>query len=128
MHKKTITIIAAIMSFSAQAEWSLIGSGRDGVKTYVDFSTIKKTRSGYRAWSIKDYSKSPFKDGVRSVKSLEEYDCSEERYRYLKDIGYLGNMGHGNVKGTYDEVGDWIYIAPESIGEDKLKQICGKSR
>jgi hypothetical protein len=129
MHRKTITLIAAVISFSAQAEWSYVGTSSNGSLTaYMDFSTLRKTANGYRVWDLHDYKAPPKMTGALSMSGLNEYDCKQERSRILQETHYSGPMGRGEVLRTISGPSDWSYVIPGSVGESSMEIVCGRKR
>lgn len=123
MQTKTIAALAMVLSFSAQAEWERIGKSSDGITSYLDYATIKKTRNGYRAWTLYDQSTRD-KYGDLSAVMLDEYDCKEERTRILQFRSFYGHMGTEGIHSVQDATGQWSYPMPETTGETLLKAVC----
>jgi hypothetical protein len=66
-------------------DWFLINEWGDGSRTYVDRNSIESVGVNRRAW-VKYYMEPPGKDkltqkDVREMLVLEEYDCSQKRFR-----------------------------------------------
>lgn len=123
MHKKIITAAAFALSFSVQAEWSLVGENEDVDKHYIDFSTIKKTDHGYRAWLLVELTANKA-EGVRSYNSVWEYNCDEDTYRILRMSSFSGQMGRGKLVRSFRRPTEWDYAAPGSIGKIQLEAVC----
>ena len=121
MHKKTITALAiSLIATTAQAEWSYLTSG-DTDRFYIDYSTIKKTRHGVRAWMMQEYMGGR---AILSSRDLVEFDCKEERSRILSTTKFAGPMATGALVVSYSGSGPWDYAAPGTVGEAKLQAVC----
>jgi hypothetical protein len=123
MRNKLITglLLAVLVSTVAQAEWSYVTEN-----IYLDYSTIKKTKNGYRAWRLSDYTK--VNELGASAKILYEYNCIEERSRILQMHTYSGHMGKGRIVVTDDLIEKWEYVIPGSVGEFILKMVCNRAK
>ena len=124
MHKKTITVLAiSLIATAAQAEWRFLTPAGD-TDLYIDYSTIKKTRHGVRAWFVLDHA-SPGNIGQLSDRVLGEYDCKEERFRFLSTSGFAGHMATSDVLLSDDSPSEWTFIPPGTSGMTRaLKAVC----
>jgi hypothetical protein len=68
----------------------------------------------------------PNRDIGKSFKTLEEYDCKEEKSRRLQLIFYPESMGGGLAVSNNSEHGKWEAIIPDTVGEFMWKIACGK--
>ncbi len=126
-------ILISILTFtsvSAIAKWTFIGYGMGGeMSVYVDLSSIRKTNSGTRMWYIGDF-KTPVEVVVDkgksflSVRNLKEFDCEQNRTRYLSTMNFRGNMARGDAIFRNDEISQWFYVAPDSVDEALWKVVC----
>ena len=55
--------------------------------------------------------------------SFPEKDCKKFKTRFLKDMYFEEHMGMGKSK-TLNEVGEWITIQKNSVGEYLNNFIC----
>lgn len=126
---KTIFLsILLVVSASVQAAWTkLPGEGSD-MDLYIDYSTVKSRNGLVRAWFVYDFHKPqydglvPFWSGTR----LDEFDCKEERMRNFSVLTYSERMGHGRLVRSYNfEKPEWLYIAPNTIGQNQMIFLCG---
>jgi hypothetical protein len=69
-------------SAPAQAEWKRISKTDDGVH-YIDPTTVLKDGQFRKVSQVFDLNTGGLFDGGRSRRFLIEYDCKEERFRYL---------------------------------------------
>jgi hypothetical protein len=104
------------------ADWVLVSTGVEGHKTFVDRQSIRTTPSGYkRAWTDRFYPEID-KFGDNRVTVYKEFDCIQNRNRNLNAIYYSGER----VTTTDTTVSEWVYVAPETIGETLQKFVCRK--
>jgi len=119
MKKLLLTLMLAVVSSSAIAEWVKVGTSDDKTTTiYADPSTIRK--SGNYSTAQEGGSK-PY----MSVRIQNEYNCKEETDRQIYATTFSGNMAGGhtiNMQGGRN----WEPIAPRTFGETLWKFACGK--
>ncbi len=65
-------------------------------------------------------------DGAMSCRSLFEYDCSEGKTRIVSSSGYEKAMGKGRLINTDNELGDWLKVPPDTVGDSIRKVACTK--
>jgi hypothetical protein len=123
---RVIAVFLLLTTFGVQAEWELFSQGTDGTKHYLDFSTIKKTANGYRVWDLVEYPKP--RNGIWSMRGLDEFDCAEERYRSLQVDNFSGPMGRGERISGLTIPDQWTYIPPGSVAAGKLSYICSQAK
>ena len=131
MKKTTIALMLGLaLASPVQAEWVKLAEVEYAGVVYFEPGTIKKTRSGYvRVWKLYDL-KTPQKSSVgvySSMKTLEEYDCDEERFRSLTLFTYSQGMGNGELvssEGNGDDKPAWGYAPPQSIAAAELSVFC----
>ena len=61
------------------------------------------------------------------MKSLDEYDCDEERRRALALTFYSQGMGKGKIVSSEDFGNDkpaWSYVIPGSVAATALSMFC----
>ncbi len=63
---------------------------------------------------------------VLSRQAQGEYDCIEQRVRFLSQVEFAEAMGAGNVVSFRSNPGEWIPVPPGSIVENTWKFACGK--
>ncbi len=131
MKKLLLTLILAVVSSSAMAEW--VGVGRsveaEGVTLYANPTTIRKSGNMVKMWRLIDYKTAKDAAGKQymSTKRQDEYDCKEERLRIISLVAYSKNMGKGKVVGTADnKLYDWFPVTPDSLEEIIWEYACGK--
>jgi len=134
MKKLLLTLMLAVMSSSAMAEWVEIAEGAgvaeggNGTIVYVDPTTTRKSGTqAVKMWILFDHKKATKKppDPVWSEKSQYMFDCKEEKLKALYGVLYAENMGAGRITGKFEDQG-WAPIIPGSQGEIMWQYACGK--
>ena len=127
--KLLITVILALISTGAMAEWVGV-NGDENQALYVNVAVIRNAGDMVKIWSLLDYKTEQIaKIGEyeflsRSLKT--EYDCKEQKGRYLVETKYSGNMGHGKVVYNNDNIRQWFPVVPDSKDSILWKIACGK--
>ena len=126
MNKLLLTLVLAVMSSSAKAEWVEIGTTNKST-VYADPTTIRKSGNKVKMWALWDYSTAQ-EGGSKpymSVRIQNEYNCKEETDRQIYATTFSGNMAGGH---TINRQGgrNWEPVAPRTIGETLWKFACGK--
>lgn len=66
----------------------------------------------------------PASNGMRSVRSVEEFDCAEERYRIIEMTFHTGPMGTGKIVESVRPEIFWSYVPPSSSDGRIMERIC----
>ena len=100
MKKLLLTLMLAIVSSSAMAEWVEIGTS-DNYETiiYADPTTIRKSGNKVNMWVLHDFNSVEENTGVKflSQKTQVGYDCMEEQEKIFYYSWHSENMGRGDV-------------------------------
>ena len=130
MKKLLITLLLAVLSTSAMAGWTLIGSTEDKTSdNYIDKTTIRKRGNVAKMWNMHDFKSPQESAGGKSYlskKLLYEYDCVEIRYRSLVSTFFSGNIGKGGAVLNYQHDEEWTDAEPDSVGMGNWKAACKK--
>lgn len=121
--------LLVLSSGPACAEWVKVSdSDETGKIVYVDPTSIRRNSNLVRMWQFYDFKTVQTVGGVRflSAKEQWEFDCAEDRSRVLALKEYSGNMGSGTVVYTNSQVGKWLPVMPDSIGQTVWNVACGK--
>jgi hypothetical protein len=121
--------LLVLSSGPACAEWVKVSDSDEIGKTvYVDPTKIRRNSNLAKMWQFYDYKTVQTVGGVRflSAKEQWEFDCAEDRSRVLALKEYSGNMGSGTVVYTNSQVGKWLPVMPDSIGQTVWNVACGK--
>jgi hypothetical protein len=125
MKKKLLTLLASlVLTGPAWAEWVRVGQSEIGYK-YIDPATIRKDGNLVRVWSLTNL-KQRHKDGELSSRSRIEYDCKQERLKFLSMTEHSGPMASGTELRSAIGDGQWSDIPPGSLSETVLKIVCAK--
>ena len=127
MKKLLLTLLASLLvTGPAWAEWVRVAESDEHYK-YIDPATIRKDGNLVRVWEIND-SKQRGKDGEWSVRIRSEYDCKQERYKFLSISSHSGPMASGTTILTKDfgQPDYWRQIPPDTLVETILKIVCAK--
>lgn len=127
MKKLLIGLLLIATSTSAIAEWKYVTPSIDGdMNVYVDLQSILKTNYGYKMWVLYDYKtvKKLVDFKYRSFKTLNEYDCKNQKKRAFNMVWFTGNMGTGKISYFDSSVDDWTYFPPDSFDAINSKIAC----
>ena len=122
--KKLFLIGLMMLSGSAWAEWVMYGE-HDTATFYYDPATIRKDGNMRQVWVLLNWRKRD-KDNVMSHRLRYEYDCKQERYRFLAISEHSEPMAGGKVLSMQEEEKLWRAIAPDTPAEVTLKIVCAK--
>jgi len=142
MKKLLLTLMVAVVSSSAMAEWTKLDEA-DGCTRYIDLATISKTSNRLKVWENKvkmwflEDCKTPQiridgSSNVLSAKIQREFNCKDKQQRTLALRRFSGKMGSGMIQsnttplGSYTISGKWSPIAPGSYNEPLWKVACGE--
>ena len=125
--KLLLTLILAVVSNGAMAEWVEVSSSDDlGITVYADPSSIHKVDNILKMWFLSDYKKARGLRSARymSVVSQIECDCREEQVRPGHGSFYEGNMAQGRQVSTGLSSLNWRPVSPGSIYEHLMIFAC----
>jgi hypothetical protein len=122
--KKLFLVCLMMLAGSAWANWVMYDT-TDTNTFYYDPATIRKDGNMRQVWALLDWRKRD-KDGVMSHRLRYEYDCKQERYRFLGISVHTEPMAGGKVLHAEGGSNDWAEIAPETVIEKLLKIVCAK--
>ena len=126
MKKLILAILLTVISTSAMAEWTLVGSG-NGYDAYVNLSTIRRIGNKVKVWTLTDYKKiqKEIDEQAYLSSSIQQgLDCEAETHSFLYIMRYSDNMGGGKVISSEGMSGMDYPIPPDSIGEALWKIAC----
>ena len=126
--KKPIFVFALVCSIGmicsqVFAEWTLISTRSDGVKTYVDFKNMNISKNYLYVWDLRDEVK-PFDGKYLSSSILYQVDCTIPRSKTITYVWFKGNMGRKIAKQEDSVNKDWKYPAPTTLMFKVLKSAC----
>lgn len=121
---KTLLLALLLVTGSAWAEWVRVGES-DAIEQYIDPATIRKDGNLVRVWTIQNL-KQRHKNGELSLRVRYEYDCKQERLKFLSGTEHSGPMASGTELRSDIGSGQWNDIPPGTVGESVLKIVCAK--
>lgn len=124
----TVAVLTCLLPPAFSQNWLKVDE-RNGSTTYIDSLTIREDKKLPMFSMLTNYnSRSPF--GEMSSIAHTEFDCMENRYRWLKLIGFSEPMGRGKVtigetsSEQFGFVSDWHPIKAGSSFEPIVKTVC----
>ena len=120
---KTLLLISTlIFSAGSWAEWTLLGGGNDGTKTYVDFDKIHKIDGFAYYWSLTDFLEPDYE--LLSVKMYAAADC--EAFRFMPVSLLVYKLPMAEEEAILRSIPDpkWNYAQPGSVREVTLEAVC----
>ena len=97
--KKLFLVCLMMLAGSAWAEWVMYSKDEEDGTFYLDPATIRKDGNMRRVWELTDLRKRG-RSGEMSRRMRMEYDCKQERNRFLGISGHSGSMAGGTVLST----------------------------
>jgi hypothetical protein len=128
-----LLMLVAACSSPVATEWITVKDTTptgDGFVTYAAPSTIRKTSTTVRMWSMID--SKVIQGAALDRPHLSwidewEYDCQGKTLRPIGFKEYSGKMGSGeNVFSITTPGSQWITLNPGSVSETLWKMACGK--
>ncbi len=113
-----------MLTGSAWAKWVLYDSDRE-TKFFYDPATIRKDGNLRRVWELMEHIKRR-DNGAMSYRFRAEYDCKQERYRFLGFSSFPEPMAGGRAFEVLGEHYEWTSIAPNTVTETILNIVCAK--
>lgn len=127
-----LALALAALCATANAEWVEVSRFDDGMRVYVDRSTVRRDADDTAQlthlvrWGEpqQDPGQAPYLSTV--VRTL--YDCAGKQERYLASTSYAGAMGDGaTIIADEDAADDWYSISEASL-ENKLWSVACAAR
>lgn len=115
MYKTILLLLLIIIANPAWANWAEVMKSENGT-FYIDQTNIRKNGQFAKVWLLNNLKEQ--EHGITSTVSLQEYDCNEERMRYLSMSKFSGQMGSGTSFALPVEeaaLDKWSYIRPRSL-------------
>lgn len=129
MTRLLLFIFLFLSSAPAYAEWVKVGIDDEGQRTvYVEQKTIHRKGNQAKFLEMLDYKnvQAYQGDSFLSVKSQDEMDCAEDRFRFLGTEWFSDNMGRGKVVYSTSLHSAWEPVQPDSIMKLVWIAVCGK--
>jgi hypothetical protein len=133
MRKMILSLLAAVLSTCAMADWVLIFKYSDA-DVYVNPASVERVKDKSTMWHLTDSRTDKDFLGVkyRSSTMLVEYDCARVTSREVKLMYYGGQMGQGEPSGTSPPAGGYFLgypalpLRPDTPAEVAWKMACGR--
>lgn len=122
-----VAVTSICFSQATSDDWIYVTSNSDSIhtihvrKTYVSKENIIKVWLKTKSQSIK-VGKKTYQNV--ELKNLYVIDCSNQRF---KIISYLINDSKGKLLDSLDKeevLVDWTNVAPETVGETIINEVC----
>jgi hypothetical protein len=112
------------------ADWEEIAVTEDGLTTYADPATIRRKGDLVKMWVLSDYNLAQRAEGPSfiylSSRSQQQFDCVEERSRWLAAAYFSGNMEKSEIVFRKDSEGRWKPVHPRSAAQALWAFACDK--
>jgi hypothetical protein len=121
-------LLLAVAVSAAAPVWSgWTALGEDGAKAvwYVDAEAIRTSGAVRQVWTLKDMEQ-PVIDFDLSARLLYEVDCQARRERLVQYQYFRGRMGSGEPTRGGMMFGDWMAVAPGTVGSSIIKAVCNR--
>lgn len=100
---------------------STAGSGR--TITFIDSNRIQVSDRTRRAWVEGYFDADLSNRGIRHMRNLNEYDCTQRKQRTLQITAYFVDASRSPFTDAGEMV--WSYVVPGTAGEWELDFVCG---
>lgn len=123
--KKTLLAASFLMAVSsfAHAEWVKVFENIRGTFFYMDPGTVEHNGRMRRVWEMQTY-RNASPEGMLSMKLHKEYDCMEEKGRFLNYVAYTGAKLSGEMMGTVNTPSDWQSVNRNPAGKGVFRIVC----
>ena len=129
MKKTILALLLTLLSTNAMAEWTQVFSDKK-LSIYVHLQSVQITSKTVKIWALYDYTTpniGPNNTPFLSMKSFDEYDCSQRTSRGLAHSFHKNNMGMGESAHTSSTpASEWTPVSPESVSEYLWKIACNE--
>ncbi len=125
MRRFVLAAVLTTVSFSASAEWVEFFSDNES-KTYLDPRQAMFDKTSVTILSLIDYPQPRRISGnlYLSFISKIEFDCVNERARFIGAYSYSGNMSTGKVVSVDNSSKDWERVVPNSHLSNARTMLC----
>ena len=122
---KNLFLLLMLIASPAWANWTVVQSS-NGTDFYIDFETVKVEGSKRKAWQLSNYSTLQSIGGYEfsSMRVRVEFDCKEEKSRFLTLSVFSSPNASGKPLVTNYEPAIWQDLAPSTTGWNILKLVC----
>lgn len=127
-----VTFIIASAVIAEAADWVLVSIDIDDGEHYVDSSSIKTTRPGIVRAEIRRFFPSGHPSShfegktINYATGLTEFDCSEDKLRYLSITFSYSDGTDESATDENDENAEWYVIRSGSSDEELYEFACAR--
>jgi hypothetical protein len=129
-HIFLMALLLLLTSESAYAEWTFFATDGKGNTVYIDRQTVLRKGNTVKIWVLLDGTTvhetvegRPF----LSSRTLHQYDCQKERFRFLAFALFSQNMGSGQMVESNHYVLDWERVPVKGSARRLLDFVCNKT-
>lgn len=117
----------AVATSSTAAELQPIRTAEHAT-VYVELDTIDRTEGKPVVWTLWDHKSEQinlYHEPYRSVRLLNEYDCSARTVRLVEIIEYADSLANGEALRSYPGTDtDARPVTPGSVADEILRDVC----
>ncbi len=124
-NKILLLILLSIIAFQVKAEWSILEqTNEQGVKHYVDWSTVDKNKDRRKVWILSSYTvQQPGQ--FHSLKTHYEFNCTDFKARTITFLFYPDKNASTTPNGArHAESEEWFDFSKQSILNLIAEKIC----
>ena len=128
MKRLFLITLLVLGSGPAYAEWIAVTTSVSDDTIYID-PEIRRKGELVEMWVLVDSKLAkhlPPASYFLSMRLLQQYNCTEERMRFLAVTWFSGNMGKGAVIDDVDNESEWRPVPPDSVGRYLMELACEK--
>jgi len=104
----TVAMVLGVAAGRAHAAWTYMGH-IDGNTVLIDRTSIQLKKRNALVWILTNYS-TVTANQLLSLATHLEFDCDQNKVRYLQLYGYEGQMQSGARLMTVVEPGQWVGV------------------
>ena len=125
--KSFFALISLMTALPACAEWSPLFEV-DTYFVYMDKSTLSRSGAIAKVWVLYDYKEK--REGIASMKDLDQIDCKNVESRVIARVAYAESMGKGSIVLSILDKSKtpppFSPIVPGSVADGFFKAVCVK--
>ena len=125
-----LTVLLLLASESAYGEWTVFATDGKGNTVYIDRESVLRKGNTVKIWVLLDGATvhetvegRPF----LSSRTLHQYDCQKERFRFLGFALFSEHMGSGQLVESNQYALDWERVPPKGSARRLLDFVCNKN-
>ena len=119
-----IVFVLSLFCVCAKAGWVKVAE-TDTAVFYADPGSVLTIGKYRRIWTLIDFN-SVQAQGIMSIRGLEEYDCVEQRVRFLSQTNHEGKLATGRVLSGIGTIDGWDFLPPNSPLSRVMAVACAK--